>query len=189
MEPMQRLRITAQYVHALALGWGWDTDRSLTPHLYVLDYGRGTGRYDLDLVPVPADVWDQAPSPAHVIEALTVEEPFEPFRGAVFTSEAWMITGNAKDEAEVLRAIEDGRNRRVKDRPDRISVRTTFAIDRYDNAVALNSEEGGAGATVWDSERNDHAMHRTRTMSAIPRALGNLVDRLAAATDAASPRP
>lgn len=172
---VERLRLTALTAHSRQR-WG-----NPPPRLCMMTERAGRPEYNLHRVPVHENRWSASGDQAVVLDALEfvlLDSARAACMGFTFTSEGWMTPElPSMSEADRRRAMQDASNRQLWQRPDRISVRLTFAADRWDNYVSITETEIGHIRTVWDSQANEEDMIRTVRASAIPLALRRMVDR------------
>ena len=98
-----------------------------------------SGRCRLAQIPLPEMVWAMD-EPARVLasfasagldEAVTLQAVAPPgLYGAAFRCEAWEVNGGKPGTDQRRQALADSKARRLKDRPDRLEIRTIYGVDR-----------------------------------------------------------
>jgi hypothetical protein len=183
-----QLRTTARNVHGSLLRHGWDTERSMLPRFYILtDRPDGQlNRYEATWLPLAQSVWDSSKhGPSAVIAGMDPQRTIwhQTYRGVMFSMEAWSLGATAVNDATAVeRMLAVGNARKVWAQPDRVSVRTTNAVGRDDEAVFIFQQQGEPGAIIQDSEANDYEITRMSQM-AVPTALRRVNDRIMSMMD------
>ena len=147
------------------------------PQLSTLYAGAGQPR--LAKIPLPDEAWAAA-GPAEVLtavaDAVTKGAPIlqtvvpAGLYGVAFRCEAWQLTGVPGTE-HARQAMRDARAHRLKTRPDRIEIRSIFAVDRAGvNYVAV--QERGRDDVLRDIR---YPKPGQEPSGAIPDALDRLV--------------
>jgi hypothetical protein len=183
-----QLRATTRNVHGSLLKHGWDTTLSTLPRFYILtDRPDGkTNRYEASPIPLPQAVWDSSKhGPSAVIAGLYPKRVIwhQTYRGVMFSMEGWsLMPTNLDDATEVERMLAIGEARQVYAQPDRVSIRSTTAIGRDDEAVFIFQQQGEPGAIIQDSEAHDYEITRM-SQASVPTALRRLNDRIMSMMD------
>lgn len=139
-----------------ALG-GWHADDEMIPTLYTLSTEELSPKAARGFEPV----WRLPIRPGQQLQILAqfilsqdhARDRIEaPIRGLIWATEAWIATvrGNAEDAA-VQDLIEDGENRRVRRRPDRVEARLVVGILSDETTCLLTHPRGGEVEILSDA--------------------------------------